>query len=225
MFTKIEFTLNLLSSHLSRVFFDLEIVHLNIFKPILIPLISRINEILSSQRWPYCNNFKCTVIIPTLSDVTCWGKSYCYLHRNLPKNSLLIFNQSFGVINYQINQTLLIYVTLLVVVLRNMVGVEDIDDALDSKVTEQMCNSQGKKLKLLIHSIILSFYYNCNYNYYYYNFIFNQFNWFLVFYIFFYIITEAIVARDSLNGRFFGGRIVKAEIYDQTLYDEKDLSG
>lgn len=36
---------------------------------------------------------------------------------------------------------------------------------------------------------------------------------------------DAIKARDGLNNRFFGGRIVKAEIYDQTLYDENDLSG
>lgn len=39
------------------------------------------------------------------------------------------------------------------------------------------------------------------------------------------ILTEAIRARDSLNGRFFGGRTVRAELYDQTLYDDNDLSG
>ncbi len=38
-------------------------------------------------------------------------------------------------------------------------------------------------------------------------------------------ILEACSARDALNGRFFGGRIVKAELYDQTLYEAKDLSG
>ena len=32
-------------------------------------------------------------------------------------------------------------------------------------------------------------------------------------------------AVEALNGRFFGGRKVKAEIYDQTAYDAKDYSG
>ena len=30
--------------------------------------------------------------------------------------------------------------------------------------------------------------------------------------------------RDSLNGRFFGGRTVQAQIYDQMLYEEEDFS-
>lgn len=37
--------------------------------------------------------------------------------------------------------------------------------------------------------------------------------------------TGAEKARDSLNGRFFGGRMVKADVYDQALYDCNDLSG
>ena len=37
--------------------------------------------------------------------------------------------------------------------------------------------------------------------------------------------AEAEKARDSLNGRFFGGRMVKSDIYDQALYDHNDLSG
>lgn len=32
-------------------------------------------------------------------------------------------------------------------------------------------------------------------------------------------------ARDSLNGRFFGGRMVRSDIYDQALYECNDLSG
>lgn len=32
-------------------------------------------------------------------------------------------------------------------------------------------------------------------------------------------------ARDSLNGRFFGGRMVRCDIYDQALYECNDLSG
>jgi len=37
--------------------------------------------------------------------------------------------------------------------------------------------------------------------------------------------SEAEQARDSLNGRFFGGRLVKAELYDQALFDHSDFSG
>ena len=33
------------------------------------------------------------------------------------------------------------------------------------------------------------------------------------------------LAVESLNGRFFAGRIVKAEIYDQAAYFAKDYSG
>ena len=32
-------------------------------------------------------------------------------------------------------------------------------------------------------------------------------------------------AVESLNGRFFAGRVVKAEIYDQSAYSAKDYSG
>lgn len=38
-------------------------------------------------------------------------------------------------------------------------------------------------------------------------------------------VTEAEAARDALNGRFFGGRLVKAELYDQALFDHSDFSG
>jgi len=40
-----------------------------------------------------------------------------------------------------------------------------------------------------------------------------------------YHFSEAEQARDSLNGRFFGGRLVKAELYDQALFDHSDFSG
>ena len=32
-------------------------------------------------------------------------------------------------------------------------------------------------------------------------------------------------AVEALNGRFFAGRVVKAEIYDQTAYNARDYSG
>lgn len=38
-------------------------------------------------------------------------------------------------------------------------------------------------------------------------------------------ILEAESARDALNGRYFGGRLVKGELYDQALFDHNDFSG
>lgn len=38
-------------------------------------------------------------------------------------------------------------------------------------------------------------------------------------------ITEAESAVEALNGRYFGGRTVRAAIYDQDLFDHGDLSG
>lgn len=40
-----------------------------------------------------------------------------------------------------------------------------------------------------------------------------------------FFVLEAEAARDALNGRFFGGRLVKAELYDQALFDHNDFSG
>jgi len=40
-----------------------------------------------------------------------------------------------------------------------------------------------------------------------------------------YNFSGAERARDSLNGRFFGGRLVTAELYDQALFDHSDFSG
>ena len=32
-------------------------------------------------------------------------------------------------------------------------------------------------------------------------------------------------AKSALDGRFFGGRIISATVYDHDLYDQQDLSG
>lgn len=39
------------------------------------------------------------------------------------------------------------------------------------------------------------------------------------------LFSEAEHARDALNGRYFGGRMVQASLYDQTLFDHSDFSG
>lgn len=38
-------------------------------------------------------------------------------------------------------------------------------------------------------------------------------------------LAEADKASSALNGRFFAGRLVKAESYDQALFDHNDFSG
>lgn len=97
-----------------------------------------------------------------------------------------------------------------VVVLRNMVGVEDLDDALESEVTDE-CGRFGVVSRVIIYQesqsededaeVIVK--------------IFVEFS----------VQREAEQARDALNGRYFGGRLVKAELYDQNTFDANDLSG
>ncbi len=38
-------------------------------------------------------------------------------------------------------------------------------------------------------------------------------------------ILEAEKTAETLNGRWFGGRMIKAELYDQATYQAEDLSG
>ena len=40
-----------------------------------------------------------------------------------------------------------------------------------------------------------------------------------------FLFSEVEKACASLNGRYFGGRIVQAEKYDQDLFASNDLSG
>ena len=37
--------------------------------------------------------------------------------------------------------------------------------------------------------------------------------------------SEVDKAVDTLNGRYFGGRIVRASRYDQDMFEANDLSG
>ncbi|GIY69060.1 poly(U)-binding-splicing factor PUF60 [Caerostris extrusa] len=97
-----------------------------------------------------------------------------------------------------------------VIVLRNMVDIEDLDDDLESEVTDE-CGRFGTVNRVIIYQERQS----------------EEENPEIIVKIFVEFSTpaEAVFARDSLNGRFFGGRVVKAELYDQTLYEAKDLSG
>ncbi|KAK2161073.1 hypothetical protein NP493_1607g00063 [Ridgeia piscesae] len=97
-----------------------------------------------------------------------------------------------------------------VMVLRNMVGVEDLDEELESEVTDE-CGKFGNVKRVIIYQekqseeddaeVIVK--------------IFVEFS----------KQSEMEAAIASLNGRYFGGRIVKAQPYEPDLYESNDLSG
>ncbi|XP_072032171.1 poly(U)-binding-splicing factor PUF60-like isoform X1 [Amphiura filiformis] len=97
-----------------------------------------------------------------------------------------------------------------VVVLRNMVGVEDLDDDLEGEVTEE-CGKFGAVNRVVIYQerqgeeedaeVLVK--------------IFVEFS----------ETQEADRACGALNGRWFGGRMVQAEKYEQSKFDASDLSG
>uniref|UniRef100_A0A8C9SFU2 Poly-U binding splicing factor a n=1 Tax=Scleropages formosus TaxID=113540 RepID=A0A8C9SFU2_SCLFO len=96
-----------------------------------------------------------------------------------------------------------------VMVLRNMVGPEDIDDDLEGEVTEE-CGKFGAVNRVIIYQekqgeeedaeVIVK--------------IFVEFS----------MASEMNKAIQALNNRWFGGRKVIAEVYDQERFDNSDLS-
>ncbi|XP_064098800.1 poly(U)-binding-splicing factor half pint-like isoform X2 [Macrobrachium nipponense] len=97
-----------------------------------------------------------------------------------------------------------------VVILRNMVGIEEVDEFLQDEITEE-CGRFGTVNHVIIYQekqsdeddaeIIVK--------------IFVEFS----------SPSESVKAQEALNGRYFGGRLVKAELYDQNMYNHNDLSG
>lgn len=97
-----------------------------------------------------------------------------------------------------------------VMVLKNMVGPDDLDDELQSEVSDE-CGKYGLVNRVIIYQerqgeeedaeVIVK--------------IFVEFG------------DAAAVEKgcQALNGRYFGGRVVQAEKYDQDLFDANDLSG
>ncbi|XP_036940438.1 poly(U)-binding-splicing factor PUF60a isoform X1 [Acanthopagrus latus] len=96
-----------------------------------------------------------------------------------------------------------------VMVLRNMVGPDDIDDDLEGEVTEE-CGKFGQVKRVIIYQerqgeevdadVIVK--------------IFVEFS----------EVAEMNQAIQALNDRWFGGRKVVAEVYDQERFDASDLS-
>ncbi|KAL9914918.1 poly(U)-binding-splicing factor half pint-like isoform 2-T2 [Glossina fuscipes fuscipes] len=100
-----------------------------------------------------------------------------------------------------------------VIILRNMVGPKDVDETLQEEIQEE-CTKFGTVSRVIIFNekqtenedddeaeIIVK--------------IFVEFS----------SSSEALRGKEALNGRFFGGRRVHAELYDQSLFDHGDLSG
>lgn len=100
-----------------------------------------------------------------------------------------------------------------VVILRNMVGIEDVDETLQDEIQDE-CSKFGIVERVIIYNekqteneddedaeVIVK--------------IFVEFS----------SPSECIKATDALHGRFFGGRRVIAQSYDQALFDHGDLSG
>lgn len=97
-----------------------------------------------------------------------------------------------------------------ILILRNMVGPEDLDDELETEITDE-CGKFGEVERVLIYQekqgeeedaeIIVK--------------IFVEFQ----------AGRSVELAVEALNGRFFAGRVVKAEPYDQAAYFAKDYSG
>lgn len=97
-----------------------------------------------------------------------------------------------------------------VMVLKNMVGPEDLDDELEAEVTDE-CGKYGMVNRVIIYQEKQS----------------EEEDAEVIVKIFveFHDLAEVEKACASLNGRYFGGRIVQAEKYDQDLFASNDLSG
>uniref|UniRef100_T1J6A6 RRM domain-containing protein n=1 Tax=Strigamia maritima TaxID=126957 RepID=T1J6A6_STRMM len=96
-----------------------------------------------------------------------------------------------------------------VVVLKNMIGVDDLDEDLNDEVTEE-CARYGNVGRVVIYQEKES------------DDEFAAVN--VKIFVEFRCSSEAGKARDALNNRYFGGRIVKAEMYDQHMFNNNFLS-
>lgn len=100
-----------------------------------------------------------------------------------------------------------------VVILRNMVGPEDIDEMLQEEIQDE-CSKFGVVERVIIYNEKQSEFEDDE-----------MADVIVKIFVEFSMALETEKARDALNGRYFGGRLVKAELYDQALFDHGDLSG
>lgn len=97
-----------------------------------------------------------------------------------------------------------------VMVLRNMVGPEDLDDELENEVTDE-CGKYGNVNRVIIYQEKQS----------------EEDDAEVIVKIFVEFLSQDEVERAcaALNGRYFGGRTVRAEKYDIDMFQANDLSG
>jgi len=97
-----------------------------------------------------------------------------------------------------------------VILLRNMVTPQECDEELEDEISEE-CSKYGKVERVIIYQERQS----------------EEDDAEIVVKIFVEFVdsTSAKSAKNELNGRFFGGRVVTCDIYDQDLFHHGDLSG
>ena len=97
-----------------------------------------------------------------------------------------------------------------VLVLRNMVSAEDVDESLQEEIEEE-CNRYGKVENVIIYQEKQSEAEDADVQ--------------VKIFVEFSKHEDVKQAQSALDGRFFGGRTVSAKVYDQELFDQQDLSG
>jgi len=97
-----------------------------------------------------------------------------------------------------------------VLLLKNMVGPEDVDEELQTEIEEE-CNKYGKVENVLIYQERQSEEADAEVH--------------VKIFVEFVMPDQVKKAKNALDGRFFGGRTVTAFVYDQELYDQQDFSG
>ncbi|XP_071535906.1 poly(U)-binding-splicing factor half pint isoform X4 [Panulirus ornatus] len=97
-----------------------------------------------------------------------------------------------------------------VVILRNMVGAEEVDELLQDEITEE-CGRFGTVKHVIIYQERQSDE--------------DDAEVLVKIFVEFASPLESAAAQEALNGRYFGGRLIKAELYDQNMYNHNDLSG
>jgi len=97
-----------------------------------------------------------------------------------------------------------------ILLLKNMVGHEDVDEDLQDEIQEE-CSKYGQVDNVIIYQERQSEDENAEIH--------------VKIFIEFSSPEQVKVAKNALDGRYFGGRHLVAIIYDQELYDQQDLSG
>uniref|UniRef100_A0A6M2DZ66 Putative polypyrimidine tract-binding protein puf60 rrm superfamily n=1 Tax=Xenopsylla cheopis TaxID=163159 RepID=A0A6M2DZ66_XENCH len=96
-----------------------------------------------------------------------------------------------------------------VIILRNMVGPEEVDETLQEEIQEE-CGKFGEVKSVIIYKESQSEAVDTDI--------------LVKIFVEFSCMMEAETARDALNGRYFGGRLVSAQLYEQALFDHGDFS-